>query len=864
MKKIILLFILTLFGSALLQAQIGSVASDNWSPIGNTEITLITSDGDNGDGIGDGAQKVNNLSSGIGHGILYNFNGTMLQGESLAFETNVFNPQASYVRIKIELYNVTDDLVLDNSGTVVMTANVVQNVILNYTPLSSDGGDQLQVRYLRVDDGNAARTFAIDNAKLNGEYLYPEAAPAPSCFDTTGNEDGWGRIGDVTINEVTDDGDNGDGENDGALAIVSLSPGANVEQGAFYTFDCSMVADETLQIESVLFNTRNSYVAADMQLYNSTDDVVLASTGRQTVPANGTTPMALSYITQASDDGDELQLRYLRSDDGNPVRSFSIDYATINGATLNMLVVPPPLNPACANGVDVEPDIPLSPVTAQEVAEAEKVYNTLSDTYLGTAVPANFQDQMDQALLDYDNLNITIDGNEVNGEDTTFKAAGSIISVFAKHLKLVDPNDTLVAEKASNLVALVSQQFCKGTILMDGNGYDFEDFSRPTMYLKDYLSDGVKDQYGYVLDAQTRNFEGFWGDHQVGQEYITDWMYNMGEQMVLYGSFRYPDNDAEKVRYLKAGKRFLERFLTYSDGTGDGLKPDGTGFHHWTAYDGYMYALTTVINIVEAFDDTEFQIDPEYYYVLRNAIYAQKMFSNDAQIKALSMSGRNPQIRKVSTGKNELSKLAISGGKILGLATADPLLAGYYNRVWGTDPKFNYTAVTPFEEGYIQFNHGHFGVYRKDNWVGVMKGFSSNMPGSELYPTTNRYGRYQSYGALEILYPGGIAQDGNGYDVETWDWNYNPGTTTIVLPWEKLQGEFSRIDELQQKRFVGSLAFKNKGENVDVLKKNYGTYGLFAMDFQELEDQGFGTVYGPNTHKGARQISAMRLFDINF
>ncbi|MCM4157040.1 choice-of-anchor J domain-containing protein [Gramella sp. AN32] len=704
----------------------------------------------------------------------------------------------------------------------------------------------VRIAFKATSDGtsNASRNFHVDDITITT----PENS---SCFDNTGNEEGWERIGDVTINEVTDDGDNGDGANDGALAVVSLSSGTNEEQGAFYTFDCPMVADEPLQIESVLFNTRNSYVATDMQLYNSTDDVVLASTGRTVVPANGTAPMSLSYVTQASDDGDELQLRYLRSDDGNPVRSFSIDWATINGATLNMKIAPAPLDSACAQGVDVEPDIPLSPVTAQQVVEAEKVYNTLSDTYLGTAPNNNFQNQFDQALEDYDNLNISKNGNEVNGKDTNFGASGSIISAFAKHLKFVDPTDNAIAEKASNVVALVSQQFCRGTILLDGNAYDFVNFSRPTMYLKDYLSDELKDQFGYVLDAHTRNFENFWGDYSEGEEYNTDWMYNMSEQMVLYGSFRYPDNEEEKVRYMKAGKRYLERFFTYSHGTGDGVKPDGTGFHHWTAYDSYMYAFRSAINIIEAFDDTEFQIDQEYYYIIRDAIYAQKMFSNDAQTRALSMAGRKPFLRKVSTGKNEVSKLAISGGKILGLPTADPLLAGYYNRVWGNNLEFNYTTVTPFEEGFIQFNHAHAGVYRKDNWVAVMNGFSNNMWGAELYPANNRYGRYQSYGALEIMYPGGTELGENGFDAETWNWNYNPGATTIVLPWEELHGERSRIDELQQKRFVGVLAFKNKGKTIGALKENFGTYGLFAMDFQEKENQGFGTTFGPNTHNAS-------------
>ncbi len=851
MKKCILALAFPFMSLFAVHGQIASLGNNNWEPIGNANIVTINSDGDNGDGVSDGAQMVRNLSSGVGHGMRYTFDGSMKEGEQLNFETYVFNPQASYVKIQIDLYNKTDDIVLTSSEGVVMTSGVVKHIILNYTPLAADEGDQLQVRYIRVDDGNTARSFAIDNAQLNEAYLFPEAPPAASCFDDTGAEAGWDRIGDVSLTKVTNDGDNGDGQNDGALALVSLSSGAGVDQGSFYAFDCLMSTNQTLQIETVVYNNRNSYVRVDVQLYNSTDDVVIASTGATPVLANATKTMGLTYLTEGTDDGDQLQLRYLRADDGNPVRSFNIDWATINGTSLNMNVIAPPLNPLCALGIDVQPDIALEAVTAQEVAQAEKVYNTLSDTYLGTEVTDDFQDQMDQALLDYDGLNITKEGVNINGEDTSFRNAGSIVSAFAKYLKFVNPNDTLVAQKAAKVVELVSQQFCKGIILLDGNAYDFRRFARPVMYLKDYLSDSVKDQFGYVLDAQTRNFQNFWGDYQEGQEYNTDWMYNMGELMVLYGIWRYPNNDEEKVRYLKGGKRYIERFLTYSDGTGDGVKPDGTGFHHWTAYDNYMYSFSTTINIIAAFDDTNYQIDKPYYFVMRDAIFAQKMIANDAGMRAFSMSGRSPGTRYVSTGQNEVRKLAISGGKILGLSTADPILAGYHNRVWGNESDFNYTTVAPYEEGFLQLNHGHAGVFRKDNWTAVFKGFSNNMWGAELYSNANRYGRYQSYGAAEILYPGGIEMDGNGFDVETWDWNHNPGTTVIKLPWEKLQGERSRIDELQQKRFVGALAFDNKGEDLGALKKTYGTYGVFAMDFQEMENQGFGISYGPNTHNGS-------------
>lgn len=49
----------------------------------------------------------------------------------------------------------------------------------------------------------------------------------------------------------------------------------------------------------------------------------------------------------------------------------------------------------------------------------------------------------------------------------------------------------------------------------------------------------------------------------------------------------------------------------------------------------------------------------------------------------------------------------------------------------------------------------------------------------EIYNKTNRFGRYQSHGTLEILYEGGLAKCGYPADKEKksagWDWNMMPG-----------------------------------------------------------------------------------------
>ncbi|MGY0425613.1 MAG: polysaccharide lyase family 8 super-sandwich domain-containing protein, partial [Polaribacter sp.] len=183
--------------------------------------------------------------------------------------------------------------------------------------------------------------------------------------------------------------------------------------------------------------------------------------------------------------------------------------------------------------------------------------------------------------------------------------------------------------------------------------------------------------------------------------------------------------------------------------------------------------------------------------------------------------------------------------KILGLSTADPIFAGLYNRIYGVDPEFNYNRISPFAEGFFQFNYASAAAYRKNNWIAFNKGFTSNMMGSEIHPTQNRYGRYQSYGALEIIYPGNQIT-GNGYNYNTWDWNFNPGATTIRLPWNKLRAERKRVDELQQKKFVGAMAFKKKKS--ELLTNGHGNYGLFAMDFQERTRLGFGSVFSSENH----------------
>jgi hypothetical protein len=147
-------------------------------------------------------------------------------------------------------------------------------------------------------------------------------------------------------------------------------------------------------------------------------------------------------------------------------------------------------------------------------------------------------------------------------------------------------------------------------------------------------------------------------------------------------------------------------------------------------------------------------------------------------------------------------------------------------------------AATNFD-GYYQFNYGQLGVQRKDNWVAEMRGFTNRLWGSEIYVNQNRYGRYQSYGSLEVMYNGDTtasgypSRGGNG-----WDWNMAPGTTTVHLPFAELQAKQGRADEFNQKSFAGALSLGNNG--------------IFAIDFIEKADKN----YTPNNLKFHKSVFA--------
>ncbi|MFK7049019.1 Chondroitin sulfate ABC endolyase precursor [Flavobacterium columnare] len=493
------------------------------------------------------------------------------------------------------------------------------------------------------------------------------------------------------------------------------------------------------------------------------------------------------------------------------------------------------------------PDLALQSSDATIKSEIQNIYDKAKNTRLAATQPSS--SSLNTAIGLYNNFNIVVNGNTITGNPITDYNKLTFLNTFVDHLKF-SPNDTAVIEKVNNLIWWVSENLCNNTLSVDTHGYIFKNFSRKGFFCAEYLTLQNKQRILYIMEKEFANWNVFWKPtydykSQVTEGVInTDDVYNKLDALVpLVKCF---PTDDEQYRYMLTLSRFVTRFASvYTDGTRDGIKPDGSGYHHWNNYETYMYAYNTLIYCLDVFDTTRFQIKAPAYKVFRDAVMHKLLISNDAGWIPLSMTGRSGNWETISVDQNSIKNLALVGGRILGLSTADPLLAGIYNKRYGVEPSFNYSTIAPFYDGFYQNNHASAGIFRTKNTVILNKGFSNQLWGAETFSNSNRYGRYQSYGAMNILYPG--TADANGFNNTKWDWNYNPGATTKVLSWQDLIVPWQRVDEYSSKKFSGSLQYNL--QNKEYLSNVFGTLGMFAMDFQEAENIGWGgTPTGSNTH----------------
>ncbi|HBB01457.1 MAG: hypothetical protein A2W86_05305 [Bacteroidetes bacterium GWD2_45_23] len=316
---------------------------------------------------------------------------------------------------------------------------------------------------------------------------------------------------------------------------------------------------------------------------------------------------------------------------------------------------------------------------------------------------------------------------------------------------------------------------------------------------------------------------------------------------VLWG-----ETEHERLRDMKALARWVNGSLHYSPGTIGGIKVDGTAFHHGGHYPAYSVpGLSYVGRYLQCVNRTQFTLNREAFAVLKFALLSLSRQTN-LRDWGVGVSGRHPF--NGSIHKNGILTYAFAA---MVPAETDRELAGEYLRLMEGMRKYSPDdtlinqfkkegiSLNPYPKGFYVYNYASLGIYRYNKKLVAMKGFTQNVWGSEIYVRDNRFGRYQSYGSLQIIgtpvteaqyneYP--ITEESSGYSEAGWDWNRNPGTTSISLPLERLNSPIAGSDMLRQPHTFAGASQLNEGE-----------FGMFAMKLGERDRKNFTPSF--NAHK---------------
>lgn len=307
------------------------------------------------------------------------------------------------------------------------------------------------------------------------------------------------------------------------------------------------------------------------------------------------------------------------------------------------------------------------------------------------------------------------------------------------------------------------------------------------------------------------------------------------------------DTEEEQFRAMTGLKRWVNSSIRYTPGTIGGIKVDGTAFHHGGHYPAYAVpGYASIGQYLKLVNGTRFTLDQRSGGVFKFALLSlsRQMNLRDWGITA---AGRHPFHGGYGTIKRkEIQAFAYAAQAF------DPIdkeLAGHYLRLMeGFETNAADKAlIALFEkngiekandpQGFYVYNYASQGIYRYNNKMVSLKGFSNTLWGSEIYTRDNRFGRYQSYGSIQIIgtptpesvygaHP--VTEKASRFEEAGWDWNRNPGTTTIHLPLELLNSPFPGTDMLRQpETFSGASSFGN------------GKYGMFAMKLGEKDKPNF-------------------------
>lgn len=125
-----------------------------------------------GDGVkDDGGLRLNTQNAIPGdEAIGLTLGGTMEAGKQIVFSGSVYNDNSSYSKYNAQLWNLTDGLLLAQSGSTLVQGSGAADYVpvdfnVSYVAAATDAGDTLQIRFVE-DNDNTARDIYLDNFAL--------------------------------------------------------------------------------------------------------------------------------------------------------------------------------------------------------------------------------------------------------------------------------------------------------------------------------------------------------------------------------------------------------------------------------------------------------------------------------------------------------------------------------------------------------------------------------------------------------------------------------------------------------------------------------------------------------------------------
>ncbi|MEK3888539.1 chondroitinase family polysaccharide lyase [Bacillus sp. FSL K6-3431] len=298
----------------------------------------------------------------------------------------------------------------------------------------------------------------------------------------------------------------------------------------------------------------------------------------------------------------------------------------------------------------------------------------------------------------------------------------------------------------------------------------------------------------------------------------------------MLASILIQEDTKDKVRDFESFSSWLSQGLRPANGLDPAFKKDGSAYHHANHYPAYANdAFKGVTPIMYVLSGTHFKVAEDAHQTLKKALLAMRLYSNKTEW-LISISGRHPD-GKAALVLPPYRYMALAGSPD-GEETIDREVAAAYLRLSDNEDatvrQFRALGIEAelAPNGFWAMNYANLGLHRRDDWLVGVKGYSRYLWGNETYENANLYGRYMSYGQMQIM--GYDNHMNSGYVHDGWDWNRWPGTTTIHLPFEKLRSDVRNVDRfsgfeemlLSDETFSGSLSLQ--GDN-----------GMFAMKLHE-------------------------------